>query len=99
GKQIVHPSAESAHISHHVLKNGINMIVFQSHISPVVQISGSIQAGEAYSPRNKAGYSLLASCLLNQGTVDHDRSKMIAMQDDLGIAAAQMLHFDSGIET
>ena len=90
---------EFEHISHRVLKNGINIIVFQSHISPVVQISGSLQAGEAYSSRNKPGSSLLAACLLNQGSIDHNRAQMTSAQDEIGIAPAQMLKFESGVET
>lgn len=103
GKQIVQlkPGGDPAseHLHHRVLKNGINVVVFQSHISPVLQVSGSIQAGEAYSARGKAGYSLLASSLLCQGSTKRSRAQMIAAQDDLGIAQAQMLKFESGIET
>jgi zinc protease len=100
GKQIVNlKPAENEYASHHFLKNGVHLVVYPSKISPVVQICGSLQAGEAYSPRNKPGYSLLAASFLNQGSIDHNRQQMIAAQDDLGIAPAQMLKFESNDET
>ena len=103
GKQIVQlkPGSESeiGHLSHRVLKNGIRVVVFKSDVSPVVQICGSIQAGEAYTAKNKPGYSLLAANLLSQGSAKRPRAQMAALQDDMGIATAQMLKFDSNIET
>lgn len=105
GKQILAlkpPVAESSgspYISHRILKNGLNVVVYESHVSPVVQISGSIQAGEAYSSRNKPGYSQLAASLLSQGSARRNRAQYIAGQDDAGIAPGHMLKYESNMET
>lgn len=103
GKQIAQLKpgtvAEYPNISHRVLKNGLNLIVFQSKISPIVQIAGSIEAGDAYSPKDKPGLSLLASSLLSQGSATRNRAQLQQVQDDLGIASNKMLSFDSNIET
>ena len=105
GKQILalKPPAsletDSPYISHRVMKNGLNVVVYESHVSPIVQMSGSIQAGEAYSNRNKPGYSQLAASLLSQGSVRRNKAQLMANQDDAGIAAGHMLKYDSNSET
>ncbi|MBX9686586.1 MAG: insulinase family protein, partial [Candidatus Obscuribacterales bacterium] len=90
---------ESPHLSSRLLKNGLKVIIYESHISPVVQIMGSLQAGQAYTARTKPAYSLLASNLLSQGSAKRNRLQLLSLQDDLGIAPAQMLKFQSGMET
>ncbi|MBX9720058.1 MAG: insulinase family protein, partial [Candidatus Obscuribacterales bacterium] len=103
GKQIVQlkpgPESEAGNLSHRVLKNGINVIVFETHVSPVMQISGSVQAGDAYSSRNNPGFSLLAASVLSQGSARRSHAQIVSTQDELGVASGHMLKFDSGIET
>ena len=90
---------QDSRISKRVLKNGVTVLVFESHLSPIVQIAGSVQAGDAYVPRNKSGLSVMASSLLNQGSSKRQRAQMISQQDDLGIASGHMLRWENGHET
>lgn len=104
GKQIValKPSgleSDSKFVSQRVLKNGLKVVIYESHVSPIVQISGSIQAGEAYSNKSKPGYSLLANSILSLGSTHRSRAQAQSLQDDLGISPGQMLKFDSNLET
>ncbi len=103
GKQMVQNKAtiefEAPNLSHRISKNGINVIVFESHISPYIQISGSIEAGEAYTKGSKSGLSLLAANLLKQGSTSRNRLLFQSIQDDIGVSANKMLNFESNIET
>ena len=81
------------------LKNGVELLVLPSKVSPVVQIAGSIQAGEAYVPRNRAGLSLMSTSVLNQGSTKRNKNQYTNVQDDLGIAPQHMLKFESASET
>lgn len=81
------------------LKNGVELLILPSRISPVVHIAGSIQAGEAYAPRNRAGLSLISTSILNQGSSKRNKIQYVSAQDDWGISSAHMLKWDSAIET
>ncbi len=103
GKQIValKPGAlesDSKFVSQRVLKNGLKVVVYESHVSPIVQVSGSIQAGEAYS-KSKTGYSLLSNSILSLGSSRRNKAQSQSLQDDLGISPQHMLKFDSNLET
>jgi predicted Zn-dependent peptidase len=76
-----------------VLKNGINLVVFETHLTPVVQVEGAIQAGTAYDPVGKVGLSETVSSLLNLGTSKRARVQVLTQQEDLGMSPGQMLKF------
>ncbi|MBY0547292.1 MAG: insulinase family protein [Candidatus Obscuribacterales bacterium] len=103
GKQIAQlaprPEPVNGRISKRVLRNGVNLLVFESHISPVVQIAGAIEAGDVYNPADKPGMSLVAAAVLNQGGAKHSRTQAASLQDDLGVPASHMLKFDSRMES
>lgn len=103
GKQIVQlgprPEPVNGRVSRRVLRNGVNVLIFESHISPLVHIAGCIEAGDVYNPQEKPGLSAVAAAVLNQGGAKHSKAQMMALQDDLGVAAQQMLHFDNKMET
>ncbi|MBY0356832.1 MAG: insulinase family protein [Candidatus Obscuribacterales bacterium] len=82
-----------------VLKNGLTVYVFESHISPIIQINGSLNAGDIYCSQDKCGLSALAAATLNQGSNKRNKAQMQSLQEDLGIPSYQMLKFEAGPET
>lgn len=103
GKQIAQlgprPEPINGRISKRVLRNGVNLLVFESHISPVVQIAGSIEAGDVYNPADKPGLAQVAAATLNQGGLKHSRAQAQSLQDDMGVPAAHMLRFENRMES
>lgn len=81
-----------------ILKNGIKVVVYESHISPIINIAGAIRAGDAVDPAGKKGISLLATSMLNNGSSKHTRSQLLNMQEDLGLPTYSMLKFEPGPE-
>lgn len=78
------------------LRNGMNIAVLETKVSPVVQIAGAVKAGEAYEPVGKRGVSSLLASLMNEGSVGMNRSQAVTKQDELGLAPSTMVKFDSG---
>lgn len=82
-----------------VLRNGMTLLVYESHLSPIVQISGMVKAGEAYEPHGKRGLAALATHLMNQGSAKRTRAQLQQQQEDMGLVPAQMLKFEEKLET
>lgn len=80
------------------LRNGITLVVHESHLSPIVQIAGASRAGSAYEPASKKGLSAVVAALLNQGNARRGRTQLLTMQEDLGIAVPYMVTFDNDAE-
>lgn len=85
-------------ISKRVMKNGLKVVIFESHISPVVQINGYIEAGSAHAPPGKPALPLCATTLFNNGSAKRHRPQLISQQEDRGIHPYHMLQFDNGEE-
>jgi zinc protease len=81
------------------LSNGLRLVVFESHISPIVQIMGSIEAGQAFDPSNKKGLSELAAASFNAGSISYTKNQLVHTQEDLGIAPDSMWRFESGLQS
>lgn len=94
-----HTEPVNGRVSRRVLKNGVNLLVFESHVNPLVHIAGAIEAGDVYNPIDKPGVSSVASAVLNQGGPKHSRAQMLSMQDDMGLPTAHMLRFENRMET
>jgi zinc protease len=84
-------------VSKRVLKNGLTIFVFESHMMPIVQIGGSVKAGDVYEPINKHGLSILTASIFNQGK--SGRLQTCIGQEDIGLAPANMLTFANDLET
>ncbi len=82
-----------------VLKNGLTLVVYESHLSPIVEIAGAVKAGDAFDPPGKKGLSAVTASALNFGSGKHNRSQMLALQEALGLPPPAMLKFDDGMET
>ena len=78
------------------LKNGLTVVVLETKVSPVVQVSGAVNAGEAYEPVGKRGVSTLLARLFNSGSARLSQGQSITQQDELGLTPALMVKFDSG---
>ncbi|MBX9940061.1 MAG: insulinase family protein [Candidatus Obscuribacterales bacterium] len=78
------------------LRNGMTIAVLETKVSPVVQIAGAVKAGEAYEPVGKRGVSSLLASLMNEGSAGMTRNQAVTKQDELGLAPATMVKFDSG---
>jgi zinc protease len=103
GSKLLKPHQQESHfgprVEKRMLRNGITLLVYESHLSPIVQISGMVKAGEAYEPHGKRGLSALATHLMNQGSARRTRSQLQQLQEDLGLVPAQMLKFEEKLET
>ncbi|MBX9720103.1 MAG: insulinase family protein, partial [Candidatus Obscuribacterales bacterium] len=75
------------------LVNGLNLILFESHLNPIVQIRGLVKAGESYDPAGKKGSSDVVTALLNAGSTKRNRQQTELLQEDLGLPPHAMLHF------
>jgi zinc protease len=82
-----------------VLKNGVTVIVLESHLSPMVQIEGAIKAGSVFEPAGKKGLSSLCAHVMSNGPGKLGRPQIMQQQEDLGLPPAAMLKFESGLET
>lgn len=87
------PRFENMPVFHRTLKNGVNLVVFPTHLSPIVQVQGAVQAGAAYEPPGKNGLSETVAALFNNGTSERGRAQIVTQQEDMGLAPAQMLRF------
>lgn len=102
GKQLssnAHGDSLASHTVKRVLKNGLTLVILESHVSPVVQIEGAVRAGSVYEPAGKKGLSAVTTALLNSGTAHRSRIQIASQQEDLGLLPANMLHFDDGADT
>ncbi|HEY9773593.1 MAG TPA: insulinase family protein [Planktothrix sp.] len=75
------------------LRNGMNLIVFESHLSPIVQVMGVVKAGEAYEPAGKQGIAELLTSCFNNGSSKLSKSQLQNQQEDLGLPSDAMLRF------
>lgn len=81
-----------------VLKNGITLVVHESHLSPIIQVAGSIRAGSAYESAGKRGLAAVTATMFNNGTARRGRTQIVTQQEDLGIQPSHMLRFDDATE-
>ncbi len=51
------------------LSNGIILLVLENHANPTVSITGSIRAGEYFSPPDKDSLASIAASMLSKGTM------------------------------
>ncbi|MBI4532873.1 MAG: insulinase family protein, partial [Candidatus Melainabacteria bacterium] len=87
---------ETKRIHQRVLKNGVTVIVFESHLSPMVEVLGAVRAGDVFDPVGKKGMSALTAAYLNCGSAKRSRSQQTLLQEDWGLSPQAMLKFDSG---
>ncbi len=80
------------------LSNGVNVIVIESHLSPLVEVYGTTKAGSAFETPDRKGVSALLTALLNSGSAKATKQQAIAEQDDLGMPPRAMVRFDSSID-
>jgi zinc protease len=80
------------------LSNGVRLVVFESHLSPIVQITGAIEAGQVFDPEDKKGLSELTAASFNAGSISYPKGKVTRTQEDCGMQPDAMLHFDSGLQ-
>lgn len=95
GKTLTQERGDKSPISRRVLRNGIRLVVFESHTVPVVQIAGAFPAGSAYEPTDRPGISAVTASVLNQGSATRGRNQASLQEEDLGLVPSQMLHFRS----
>ncbi len=76
------------------LPNGMKVITYESHLSPIVEIVGTIKAGTALEDKNKRGVATLLTACFNSGSGRRDRHNIAVQQEDLGLPGSAMLHFE-----
>lgn len=94
-KESLMPEPAPVNIQQKVLSNGIKLVLFETHMSPVVQIFGAVKAGSAFEPSSKKGLSELIAAVLSAGSAKHSHLQTIAMQEDMGLTPPAMLRFES----
>ena len=90
--------ASPSHVQERVLKNGLMVLVLESHLAPIVQIVGVVRAGTAFEPPNKKGISDVIAACMNNGSTKYTHAQLQQAQEDLGMPPAAMLHFESGLQ-
>jgi zinc protease len=98
GKQLIPRVELPTHVAKRVLKNGMTVIVYESHLSPMVHIEGAVRAGSAYEPATKPGLAALTASILSQGTAKRSKSQLQNQQEDIGLPPANMLRFTDSEE-
>jgi zinc protease len=93
-----HSSTAVSGVTLKTTRGGINVIVIESHLNPLVEVLASLKAGSVFEPPDKKGISSLLGTLLNYGSNRYPRQQMIADQDDLGLTPPAMIHFESGLD-
>jgi zinc protease len=81
-----------------VLKNGVTVLVVETHLAPIVQISGAIRAGDVFEVAGKKGTSALLVQMLNDGPARSSKHEIQQQQEDMGLTPPAMLKFDTGVE-
>lgn len=84
--------------SKRVLKNGATLIVYESRLSPIIQIEGAIAAGDAYEPSAKRGLSAVTAICLDNGSDKFSKISRQSWEEDLGMPPEAMLKFEPGRE-
>jgi zinc protease len=87
---------EIKHFQERVLKNGLKVVVFESHLSPIIQIDGAILAGDAFEPASKKGLASLVTAVFNSGSQKHSHLQFCQQEEDLGLSGKAMLTFEDG---
>lgn len=96
--QLLAPSEELARLHNFVLKNGMKVIIFESHLSPVVEIAGAVQAGDIYDLPGKKGVSQLSVAVINGGSSKTSRGQYANLQEDMGLSPDAMVKFQTGLQ-
>jgi len=86
-------------IHQHVLKNGLTLVVLETHLSPIVQVTGAIKAGDAFDSAGKRGLAAVVTQCLNYGSTKHNRAQFTQLQEDIGLPPPAMLKFDAGTDS
>lgn len=89
--------ATPSNIQKRVLKNGVTLLIMESHMAPVVQICGAVRAGSAFEGPNKKGISDVMTACLNNGSSRLSHTQLRAAQEDSGLPPNAMLHFEPGL--
>jgi zinc protease len=97
-KQIIPKSASSGAMTYRTLPNGMEVLVVESHLIPVVQVLGSVQAGSVFEAPDKKGLSALTAMVMNSSGSKAGRSQIVSEQEDIGLPPRAMIKFDSGLE-
>lgn len=93
------PPKTEGRVKRATLKNGITLLVFESHLSPIVQVVGATKAGSAFEPSGKRGVSTLAAHLMSNATSKLNHAQLTKAQDEIGLPPDAMIKFESGLET
>lgn len=80
-------------VTERTLPNGIKVIVYESHLSPIVQINGFVKAGEVFESTGKKGISTVLANCWNNGGAKLNKAQLLGQQEDMGLPGDAMLNF------
>ena len=97
-KKSEHNQTVAGAITHKVLDNGMNVIVLESHLQPLVYIYGAVKAGSVYDRPDSPGLAKLMTTIFNGGNIVSSKQQSAAEQNDLGLPPQAMLKFHCRLE-
>jgi zinc protease len=83
-------------VSYRALPNGLEVVIIESHLNPVVQVVGCVRAGSVFESPDKRGLAGLTGLAMSYGKTN--RQQAISDQDDMGLPPKAMIKFDVGLE-
>lgn len=89
------PPSVAGFCTHRRLQSGMNVIVLESRLSPIVQVCGAISARENSEPSNKRAVSALTGQVLNNGNSRQSRAQLAVVQEELGLPPGAMVKFEA----
>ena len=88
-----HIQATPTEISRKILNNGINVIVVESHLKPIVCVHGSVKAGSIFDRSDCHGAAKLMTTIFNSGSTAASVQSSDAEQNDFGLPLQAMFTF------
>jgi zinc protease len=73
-----------ARVKRFQLSNGITLLVLENHANPTVSISGSIRAGEYFSPADKESLAGITAGMLSKGTLKRSKLEIAEEMESAG---------------
>ena len=89
-----HASADHIPIKRWASKNGMTLLLLESHSLPTVHVEVIVKAGSVYDPEDKAGLAFLTGALLDEGTTSRSAMQIAEEIDFLGASLSALADSD-----
>ena len=79
------------------LKNGLQVVLAESHDLPLVNLSLVVKTGDAANPKDKAGLASLVANMLDEGTNQRSAADIAGQIEQLGAALTSYATWDTSV--